>query len=327
VRCSDTSIPEGNLGGLNREGLNRSTDGAPTNAVVALPSPRMTWAQAPLVHGIDALDERGEVRRLHIPAERPLTLYVNKRELVTLMTLGSHPELLVLGYLRNQRLVESVSDVDSITVDWDIGAAAVRTRTDIVDWTERTARKVVTSGCGQGSVFARQMEDVQSARLPVEGRVRQSELVQVLARMRLQDSTYKAAGSVHGCALFRGTELLMFVEDVGRHNAIDTLAAWMWLHADPDQPNVSMTGADKLFYTTGRLTSEMVMKAANMGVPVLVSRSGTTQMGHAMATQLGMCTIGRALNRHFLCYSGHQRLVLDALPSLGNPETEVSSPG
>ncbi len=273
----------------------------------------MTSAKAPLVHGIEALDETGRTRRLDIPAERALTVYVDKRELVTLMTLGSHPELLVLGYLRNQRLVDNAADIESITVDWDVGAAAVRTCNGVADWAERTAHKVVTSGCGQGSVFAHQMDELHGCVLGGRGQVRQSELVQMLNTMRAQDSTYKAAGSVHGCALFRGTELLMFVEDVGRHNAIDTLAGWMWLHADPTSPTVPMNGEDKFFYTTGRLTSEMVMKAAHMGVPVLVSRSGTTQMGHAMAQHLGICTIGRALNRHFLCYSGQHRLVLDAI--------------
>lgn len=311
MRQSDALFPEGSLAGLDPVVPARES----AAQLMRLPGPRMTAARAPLVQSIEVVDETGRPRTLQIPAERALTVYVDKRELVTLMTLGSHPEMLVLGYLRNQRLVEVATDVESITVDWEVGAAAVRTRHGIANWSERTAHKVVTTGCGQGSVFGHQMEQVQGLRLGADGRVRQTDLAQVLATMRAQDSTYKAAGSVHGCALFRGTQMLMFVEDVGRHNAIDTLAAWMWLHAEASRPGLAMMGDDKLFYTTGRLTSEMVMKAAHMGVPVLVSRSGTTQMGHAMAVQLGMCTIGRALNRHFLCYSGRDRLIFDALPT------------
>jgi FdhD protein len=240
-----------------------------------------------------------------IPAERALTVYVDKRELVTLMTLGAFPELLVLGFLRNQRLVESVAEIESITVDWEVGAAAVKTRHGISDIESRTAKRVVTTGCGQGSVFGDLMADVNNIVLP-PATVTQSQLYGIVNAIRLQDSTYKSAGSVHGCALFQGDELLVFVEDVGRHNAIDTIAGWMWLQSDA----LAANGSNKVFYTTGRLTSEMVIKAAQMGVPIVVSRSGMTQMGHAVAESLGLCAIGRATNKRFLCFSGAHRLVL-----------------
>lgn len=279
-----------------------------------MPLPHLTQARAPLVRDIEAIDEHGQRQALQIPAERDLTVYVDRRELVTLMTLGAHPEWLVLGYLRNQRLVRSVEEVESVTVDWEVGAAAVRTREGIDRIEERTAKRVVTTGCGQGSVFGGLMDEVESLRLP-EARLTQAQLYGVVNAIRLQESTYKSAGSVHGCALFRGAEMLVFVEDVGRHNAIDTIAGWMWMHgvstgeAQPEHPFV--------FYTTGRLTSEMVIKSAQMGVAIVVSRSGITQMGHAIAAQLALCTIGRATNRHFLCYTAAERLV--SQPALAAP--------
>jgi len=274
--------------------------------------PRLTQAQAPLTHAVEVVNERGECEQVHIPAERPLTVYVDKRELVTLMTLGALPELLVLGYLRNQRLVQSVHDIESITVDWEVNAAAVKTRSGIERIEERTAARVVTTGCGQGSVFGGLMDEVDSIALPA-AQLTQAQLYGIVNAIRLKESTYKSAGSVHGCALFRGEELLTFVEDVGRHNAIDTIAGWMWMQAG------DMAGGDKVFYTTGRLTSEMVIKSAQMGVPIVVSRSGMTQMGHAVAQQLGLCTIGRATNRRFVCYSGADRLLLQTELAAANP--------
>ena len=274
---------------------------------------RLTAASAPLVKAIDARDEFGAIRRISIPAERPLTVFVDRRELVTLMTLGAAPELLVLGYLRNQRLVESVGQIESITVDWDVQAAAVKTRAGIERFDEKTAKRVVTTGCGQGTMFGDLMSDLSAVDLPSPNdptaRISQSALYGLLNAVRLQESTYKSAGSVHGCALFRQDELLTFVEDVGRHNAIDTIAGWMWLNG--------VVGGDKIFYTTGRLTSEMVIKSAQMGVPLIVSRSGVTQMGHEIAQRLGLALFGRATNRHFICYCGFERF--DAQPEPVRP--------
>jgi FdhD protein len=278
-----------------------------------LPVPRLTGASAPLTHDINVRDEFGAERRIAIPAERALTVFVDKRELVTLMTLGAAPELLVLGYLRNQRLVDSVADIESITVDWDVQSAAVKTRAGIERFDEKTAKRVVTTGCGQGTVFGDLMSELDTLQLPSvnepSARLSQRTLYGLLDAIRVQESTYKSAGSVHGCALFRQDELLTFVEDVGRHNAIDTIAGWMWLNG--------LRGEDKIFYTTGRLTSEMVIKSAQMGVPIIVSRSGVTQMGHSVAQQLGLALFGRATNRHFIHYCGFERFDAQPEPARG----------
>jgi FdhD protein len=278
--------------------------------------PVLTDARAPLTREVDVVNEHGASETISIPAERDLTVYVDKRELVTLMTLGAHPEWLVLGYLRNQRLVGALEAIESVTVDWDVGAAAVRTRDGIERIEERTAHRVVTTGCGQGSVFGHLMDEVDSLRLP-PARLTQAQLYGVVNAIRLQESTYKSAGSVHGCALFRGEEMLLFVEDVGRHNAIDTIAGWMWLNEG--ELRAPSTEEPYVFYTTGRLTSEMVIKSAQMGVAVVISRSGMTQMGYQIAQRVGLCTIGRATGRHFLCYTARERLLLQ-------PELAVRRP-
>ena len=274
--------------------------------------PRLTCARAPLTREVEVVDEHGARERVSIPAERDLTIYVDRRELVTLMTLGAQPELLVLGYLLNQRLVNSAFDIESITVDWEVASAAVKTHAGIDRIEERTAKKVVTTGCGQGSVFGELMSDIDKVKLPGT-RMTQAQLYALVNAIRLQESTYKSAGSVHGCALFTldaqgGTQAQMkiFVEDVGRHNAIDTIAGWMAMQP-ADGPGA--LGGERVFYTTGRLTSEMVIKSAQMGVPIVVSRSGMTQMGYDVAQRVGLCAIGRATNRRFICYAGAERLI------------------
>ncbi|MEI6384083.1 MAG: formate dehydrogenase accessory sulfurtransferase FdhD [Betaproteobacteria bacterium] len=267
--------------------------------------PHLTQAKAPLTRAITAINEHGAVQNIEVPAERALTVYVDKKEIVTLMTLGAYPEWLVLGYLRNQRLVEQLNEMESITVDWDAGeagagVAAVKTKNGLQNLAEKTQHRVVTTGCGQGSVFGDLMQNLDDLQMP-ESQITQEQLYQIINAIRLQESTYKSAGSVHGCALFNHQSLQLFVEDVGRHNAIDTLAGWMWLQdIQFDAP---------VFYTTGRLTSEMVLKSAQMRVPIVVSRSGITEMGFVMAEQLNVCTIGRATNKHFLCYTAGHRLV------------------
>jgi len=293
-------------GVVRAEGTEPRAFEAPAQPALVAGAPHLTAAHGALLREITVLDEHGERRSLHIPAERPLTVFIDKRELVTLMTLGACPELLVLGWLLNQRLVASVAEVASITVDWDVGAAAVKTHAGIADLAGKTAHRVVTTGCGQGTVFGDAMDQLGSVRLPdaATARIRQGTLNALLEQMRQRHSIHRKAGSVHGCALFAGSQMLVAVEDVGRHNAIDTIAGWMGLHG--------VHGADKTFYTTGRLTSEMVMKSAQMGVPIIVSRNGVTAMGHALAEQLGMTLFGRAANRHFLCYTGFERF--DAEP-------------
>jgi len=266
--------------------------------------PYLTNAAANLTQEVEVMDERGRISTISIPAERPLTVYVDKRELVTLMTLGGAPEALTLGYLRNQRLVRSVEDIESVTVDWEVNAVAVKTHTGIADIEERTSKKVVTTGCGQGSVFGGLMDEVDQISLPPEARLKQSMLYKIVDTIRTQQSIYKQAGSVHGCALFSAEgELLYFVEDVGRHNAVDSIAGRMWLD--------DVGGNDKVFYTTGRLTSEMVVQGAQMGIPFLLSRSGTTQMGHMVADKLGMSLLARCTGKHFLALTGRERLIME----------------
>jgi FdhD protein len=266
--------------------------------------PQLSHAAVPLTHDVEVVDERGRLSTIAIPAERPLTVYVDKRELVTLMTLGGAPEALTLGYLRNQRLVKSLSDIASVQVDWSVEAVAVRTRNGIADVEERTAKRVVTTGCGQGSVFGGLMDEVDAITLDPDARLKQSTLYRIVDTIRTQASIYKQAGSVHGCALFSAEgELVHFIEDVGRHNAVDAIAGKMWLD--------DMGGADKVFYTTGRLTSEMVIKGAQMGIPFLLSRSGTTQMGHMVAERVGMSLLARCTGKHFLLLTGKERLVFE----------------
>ena len=266
--------------------------------------PDLSDARADLTHEVEAVDERGRVTMVAMPAERALTVYVDKRELVTLMTLGGAPEALTLGYLRNQRLVRSIEDIVSVQVDWSVDAVAVVTRSGIADIEERTSKKVVTTGCGQGSVFGGLMDEVELISLPPDARLRQSVVYRIVETIRTQQSIYKQAGSVHGCALFSSDgELLYFVEDVGRHNAVDAIAGMMWLDG--------LKGGDKVFYTTGRLTSEMVIKGAQMGIPFLLSRSGTTQMGHMVASKVGMSLLARCTGKHFLLLNGHERLAFE----------------
>jgi FdhD protein len=280
--------------------------------------PRLTQAQAALTRTVQVCNELGERSEVEIPAERALTVYLDKRELVTLMTLGGQPELLVLGFLRNQRLIDSVEQIESVTVDWTVGegelgepgVAAVKTRPGANVAVQRSAERVVTTGCGQGSVFGDLMLSIDEIQLPA-AQITQTQLYGLVNTIRLQESTYKSSGSVHGCALFQGDHMLMFVEDVGRHNAVDTIAGWMWMN--------DISGHDKVFYTTGRLTSEMVIKSAQMGIPVVVSRSGITQMGLGVAQRVGLCAIGRATNKRFLCFSAPERLVWQ--PELIPPAT------
>ena len=266
--------------------------------------PTLSQASAALTHDVEVVDERGRRSTIAIPAERPLTVYVDKRELVTLMTLGGAPEALTLGYLRNQRLVRAIDEIESVQVDWSVDAVAVVTRNGIADVEERTAKKVVTTGCGQGSVFGGLMDEIDQITLPAAARLQQSVIYKIVDTIRTQNSIYKQAGSVHGCALFTSSgELLHFFEDVGRHNAVDAIAGRMWLE--------DIAGGDKVFYTTGRLTSEMVMKGAQMGIPFLLSRSGTTQMGHMVAERVGMSLLSRCSGKHFLVLSGQERIVFE----------------
>ena len=267
----------------------------------------LSRARLPATLEIEVLDEYGDPRRQAIAAERPLTLYLNKREIVTLMTLGADPEALVVGYLRNQGLLGRREDLEAVHVDWEVEAAAVVTRHLPEDLDERLGHRTVTTGCGQGTVFGRILDAVPEHSLP-DAPVRQSVLYALLENLGAHNETYRSAGAVHGCALCRQDTVLDFVEDVGRHNAVDTLAGRQWLGES------DTAGAD-IFYTTGRLTSEMVIKVAQMGIGVLVSRSGVTQKGVELAERFGVMLVARAKGRHFQAFHANRRLELDAIPA------------
>lgn len=266
--------------------------------------PEMTDAGLGFSQLTIAIDETGEPREIELVGERALTIYVDKQEIVTLMTMGTHPELLTLGYLKNQGFFDDISDIKAVQVDWDTEAVAVVTQHKDADFTERMAQRTVTTGCGQGTVFGRLLEKLQNIKVP-EFSVKQSVLYGMLESLREYNEVYKKAGAVHGCALCSGSRIEFFVEDVGRHNAVDAIAGYMWLHG--------ISGGNKIFYTTGRLTSEMVIKVSQMGVPVLLSRSGATQMGLDMARQSGVTLISRSKGKHFLVLNGIENIEFDAI--------------
>ncbi len=273
----------------------------------------MSASCAPLLREVEALDETGVRRRLHVPVERPMTIVLDGRELVTLMTLGARIELLVLGYLRNQRIIDQVTEIGSIDVDCARGRALVARRVEAEargdghggdghggDGHGGEARLVGTA-CSLGTEFGELMRGVDAASPPpaAEQRIARSELLRILEVSRECDAIHRAAGSVHGCALFQGAELLVSLEDVSRHNGLDTVVGWMMLYG--------VAGDDKTLFTTGRLTGEMVMKAAHNGISIMVSRNGVTSMGWELAGKLGMTLFGRAAKGRYLCYAGAER--------------------
>ncbi len=274
--------------------------------------PLLTDAARPATFDVEALNEKGEAVPTPIAGEHPLTLYVDKREIVTLMTLGQAPEALAIGYLRNQRLVRSIEEIAAVQVDWETDAVAVTTRRGVKGLGARMKKRTVTTGCGQGTVFGDLMEEIESITLRDDVRLAEDTLYALLDAVRRHETIYKTAGAVHGCALATNapgaSEILSFVEDVGRHNAVDAIAGQMWL--------AGIDGSDKIFYTTGRLTSEMVIKCAQMQIPFLVSRSGLTQMGWTIANQTGITMLGRAVNKHYLLFTGRHRFVKTSMPTM-----------
>ncbi len=268
--------------------------------------PELTDAAKPATFEVEAYNERGEMVPTSIAGEHPLTLYLDKREIVTLMTLGHAPEALALGYLRNQGLVPSIEAVAAVQVDWETESVVVTTRKRVKGLRARMKKRTVTTGCGQGTVFGNLMEEIERIRLRDDVRLTDQQLFDLIEKVRRHETIYKQSGAVHGCALARSTgpanaEIMMFVEDVGRHNAVDAIAGFMWLDA--------IDGADKVFYTTGRLTSEMVIKCVQMQIPFLVSRSGLTRMGYEIARKTGITMLGRASGRHYLAFTGRERLL------------------
>ena len=249
--------------------------------VEKLTKPEMTSAGLQAAHGISATNEFGEQVDVHIPGELPLTIRVDDMEVVTLMTLGTQPEALTLGYIHNQKLIEDISDIKSVIVDWDRELVDVTTYAGIgiSDWQEKMKRRIITSGCGQGTIFSCTVDKLYEVELKTPS-LNQSDIYELIKNVSKLNDVYRVSGAVHGCGLCTATESLMHIEDVGRHNAADAIAGRMWLEG--------IDGSDKIFYTTGRLTSEIVMKTAFMGIPTLLSRSGVTQMGLELANEIGM---------------------------------------
>ena len=270
--------------------------------MASLYRPEMTDAGLGFSMPAVAYDECGERRTIELVGERALTLFVDKQEIVTLMTMGTHPELLTLGYLKNQGFFDDIHEIKVVQVDWETEAVAVVTHHRTHDLSKRLEQRTVTTGCGQGTVFGRLMEKLQKIKVPKIS-VKQSTLYGMLNALKHYNEVYKKAGAVHGCALCSGENIDFFVEDVGRHNAVDAIAGFMWVN--------NISGADKIFYTTGRLTSEMVIKVSQMGIPVLLSRSGATQMGLEMAKRSGVTLISRAKGRHFLVLNGVENIDFD----------------
>ncbi len=251
---------------------------------------------------VDVYDEYGEKLTKQIACERPLTVMLNWKEIVTLMTIGSRPDALVLGYLKNQSFLSNPEAIESVIIDWETHSAAVITKENIEHLEGALKKKTVTSGCGQGTMYGNVMKQLENYQVP-QVPLKQSEIYATLEALTHYNDTYRKAGAVHGCAICKGNQVLSFVEDVGRHNAVDTLAGEMWLNQE--------TGDDKIFYTTGRLTSEMVIKVAQMGIPVLLSRSGVTQMGLDLARQYGITTIARAKGLRFQVFTGAEKIEFD----------------
>ena len=256
-----------------------------------------------LTRRVPGRDHTGEPVEVSVTVERPLTLFLNGREIVTMMTIGDHPDYLAIGYLLNQNMLRPDDRITGIDYDEEIDTIVVRTEQQ-TDYEDKLRRKTLTSGCAQGTVFGDVMEKFETVRLPPEARLRTSWLYALTRAINTMPSLYLTAGAIHGCVLCRTDRPLVYMEDVGRHNAVDKVAGYMRVHGV--EPH------DKIFYTTGRLTSEMVIKTVQMGIPILVSRSGFTAWGVELARQAGLTLIGRARGRRFVALSGEDRLVYDA---------------
>jgi FdhD protein len=257
-----------------------------------------------LTRAVTGRDHEGREVEIRVVEERPLTLFLNSREIVTAMTIGDRPELLAVGFLRNQAMLRDDDQIIGVDYDEELETVVVRTARE-TDYEEKLAKKTRTSGCAVGTVFGDMMQALEGVRLP-ETAVRASHLYALAKEINTTPSLYLEAGAIHGCALCAGDRPLVYMEDVGRHNAVDKIAGWMFLEG--------VAAGDKLLYTTGRLTSEMVIKTALMGIPALASRSGFTAWGVEIARQVGLTLVGRMRGKRFVCLSGEARLVWDADP-------------
>ena len=256
-----------------------------------------------LSEAVTGLDQDGNPIETAVVTERPLTLFLNAREIVTMMTIGDHPDLLAVGYLLNQHMLRPDDEITGIDYEDDIGVVVVRTKRE-TDYEEKLKKRVQTSGCAQGTGFGDVRANFDEARLPADAEIRTSWIYALSRKINQAPSLYLKAGAIHGCVLCEKDRPLVYMEDVGRHNAVDKIAGYMFLNGIP--------AADKIFYTTGRLTSEMVIKTVSMGLPVLISRSGFTAWGVELARKANLTLIGRAKGRRFIALAGTERLVYDA---------------
>ena len=265
--------------------------------------PQMSDAGVRPTHTVSAINEKGEAIQVEIASELPLTILVDGCEIVTLMTLGTHPEQLALGYLRNQQLIKDIETIESVRVDWETESVHIKTYDGQGEnLQEKLTKRTVTTGCGQGTIFSCTIDGLYEKQLiPIT--LRQTQLAELMKALARYNEIYKAAGAVHGCALCSTNDVDIFIEDVGRHNAADTIAGKMWLDRIP--------GRGKIFYSTGRLTSEIVMKAALMEIPAIISRSGITHMGLTLSQDLGMIMIARLKGGRFLIYNGQEHFIHD----------------
>jgi FdhD protein len=264
-----------------------------------------------LTRRVSGIDQTGGRIEISVTVERPLTLFLNGQEIVTMMTIGDYPEYLALGYLLNQNMLRADDEVREIVFDEETETVVVRTART-TDYEDKMKRRTLTSGCAQGTAFGDVMERFEEVRLPAEARLRTSWLHSLTKKINTAPSLYLEAGAIHGCVLCEADRPLVYMEDVGRHNAVDKVAGWMWRHGVPAH--------DKIFYTTGRLTSEMVIKTVQMGIPILVSRSGFTAWGVELARQAGLTLIGRARGRRFVALAGIERIEFDQDPAEAEDE-------
>lgn len=260
---------------------------------------------ARLTERVKGINYEGHSVEMSVPVERPLTLFLNGQEIVTMMTIGDYPEYLAVGYLLNQNMLHEDDSITAVDYDADIECVVVRTAMKTT-FEEKVKKKTLTSGCAQGTVFGDVMEKFEDIVLPQDHTIRTSWLASLVKEINTTPSLYLEAGAIHGCVLAREDRPLLYMEDVGRHNAVDKIAGYMYRH--------EMMGSDKIFYTTGRLTSEMVIKTVQMGVPILVSRSGFTAWGVELARQVGLTLIGRARGRRFIALAGQHRIISDLVP-------------
>ncbi|EWY42741.1 formate dehydrogenase [Skermanella stibiiresistens SB22] len=264
-----------------------------------------------LTKRVTGIDQTGAPIETSVTVERPLTLFLNGQEIVTMMTICDYPEYLALGYLLNQNMLRTDDRVTDIVYDDEIETVVVRTERP-TDFEQKLKKKTLTSGCAQGTVFGDLMEKFGDIRLSTTARLKTSWLATLTRKINTAPSLYLEAGAIHGCVLAQGDRVLVYMEDVGRHNAVDKVAGYMWRHG--------LTPEDKIFYTTGRLTSEMVIKTVQMGIPILVSRSGFTAWGVELAREAGLTLIGRARGRRFVALAGEDRIEFDLAPTAGEDE-------